>query len=412
MSRAQLLRHRGLRALLSAEVISTTGAQMTWLALPWFVLTTTGSASRMGVVMGAELVGVALAGIPSGAVLERLGSRRSMLVADAVRAPLMTLVPVLHWTGHLSFGTLVAVALALGALAGPYFAAQRIIVPELLGEDEVVVGQANALFQGAIRVTMLLGPPIAGVLIGWIGATSVLLVDATTYAVSFVLVAVFVPSTRPRHGAEEERHGLLAGLRFLTREPLLRAWTPLFTIGDTAFQAFFAAVPVLVIARFGSDPRVAGILFAAWGTGAVAGNLVAFRWLLERVDGLRLIRMCCLGQALPLWLLGLDLPAAVLACAVAASGLANGLVNPSIHSIITLRIPPALRAKTTTAFMTVFGLVTPLGLVVAGPTLDAVGAQPVLVGVAAVQTVTMAGVALASARASAARAAVAAPAES
>jgi MFS family permease len=411
LSRSEILRHRPLRALLVAEVVSTTGAQMTWLALPWFVLTTTGSASRMGLVMGAELVGLGLAGLPAGTALGRLGSRRSMLIADAVRTPLMTLVPVLHWTGHLSLAALVALAFALGAFGGPYFAAQRIIVPELLGEDERTVGQANALFQGAIRVTMLLGPAVGGVLIGWIGATSVLLVDAATYAVSFALVGLFVPATAPQPAAEEAR-GLLTGLRFLAREPLLRVWSPLFMLGDTAFQAFFAAIPVLVVARFGADARVAGVLFAAWGTGAVAGNLIAFRVLIDRVQGLRLVRAFTLGQALPLWLLGLDLPAWALACSVAVSGLANGLVNPSIHSIITLRVPPALRAKAMTGFMTIFGLVTPLGLLIAGPTLDAVGPRPVFLGVAAVQTVCMAGVVLTAARALAVRRSIPAPAGS
>jgi hypothetical protein len=61
-----MLRDRGLRALLAAEVVSTTGSMMTWLALPWFVLSTTGSASRMGVVLAAEALGVAVCGIPGG----------------------------------------------------------------------------------------------------------------------------------------------------------------------------------------------------------------------------------------------------------------------------------------------------------------------------------------------------------
>ena len=92
MSRADILRNTPLRALLAAETISTTGTQMTWLALPWFVLVTTNSPTRMTLVMIAELVGLALAGLPAGAVLQRLGARRTMLVADAVRAPLMLLV--------------------------------------------------------------------------------------------------------------------------------------------------------------------------------------------------------------------------------------------------------------------------------------------------------------------------------
>ncbi len=397
MSRAEILHHRPLRALLVAEIVSTTGSQMTWLALPWFVLVTTHSPARMTLVMIAELVGVTAAGLPAGAVLQRLGARRTMLGADAIRAPLMLLVPVLHWQGHLSFAALLLLALALGTFGAPYFAAQRLIVPELLGEDEGVVTQANALFQGAIRVTMLLGPPIGGVLIGLLGAPSVLLVDAATYVVSFALVLLFVPRRTPLP-VEEDTRGLLSGVRFLLREPLLRVWIPLFVAGDAAWQAFFAAVPVLVVERFDADPKIAGILFAGFGAGAVAGNIASFRFLTQRLDGLRLVAVSVPFQALPLWILPLHVGAPVLVAAIFASGIANGVCNPTIHSLWTLRMPPAIRAKAMTASMTIWGLGMPLGLVVAGPVLSAFGARPVLVGFAAVQTVCMLGVAAASLR--------------
>jgi len=398
VSRAEILRNRPLRALLAAEIISTTGSQMTWLALPWFVLVSTHSPARMTLVMIAELVGMTAAGLPSGAVLQRIGARRMMLGADAIRAPLMLLVPVLHWTGHLSLGALVALALALGTFGAPYFAAQRLIVPELLGEDESIVTQANALFQGAIRVTMLLGPPIGGVLIGVLGAPSVLLVDAATYVVSFALVLLFVPRRAPLP-VEEDSRGLLSGVRFLLREPLLRVWIPLFVAGDAAWQAFFAAVPVLVVERFDADPKIAGVMFAGFGAGAVAGNLASFRFLTQRIEGLRLIAVSVPFQALPLWILPLHVGAPVLVAAIFVSGIANGICNPSIHTIMTLRMPPAIRAKAMTANMTIWGLGMPLGLIVAGPVLSAYGARPVLVGFAAVQTMAMLGVAAASLRA-------------
>jgi MFS family permease len=395
VSRAEILRNRPLRALLAAEVISTTGAQMTWLALPWFVLTTTGSPARMTFVMMAELLGFAVAGLPAGSLLQRLGARRTMLVADALRAPLMLLVPVLHWSGHLGLAPLVAVAFMLGVLGAPYFAAQKVIVPELLGEDEATISQASALFQGAIRATMLLGPPIGGVLIGVLGAAEVLVVDAATYVVAFALVALFVPG-RPGAPAEEESRGLFAGLRFLFREPLLRAWIPLFIAGDAAWQAFFAAVPVLTLERFGADAKVAGALFAAFGAGALIGNFLSFRYLAQRLDGLLLVALSVPFQAAPLWLLPLDVGAWVLFFAVLASGLANGVCNPSIHSIFTLRMPPAIRPKAMAAGGTLWGLGMPLGLLVAGPILAAYGAMPLLVGFAAVQTVCMLGVSAAS----------------
>jgi MFS family permease len=235
----KVLRIGSVRALLAAETISTSGAQMTWVALPWFVLTTTGSATRMSVVIAFEAIGIALAGFLGIRVLNRLGARRTMLLCDACRGPLMLAIPLFHWAGGLSFGVIAAVAFAIGAFTAPHFAAQRVIVPELVGEDEGVVSQASALFQGANRVTLLLGPPLAGVLIGFIGAPAVLVVDAATYAVSVFLLAVFVPATKPLPPAEEEDRGFRAGLRWAGRDPLFRAWRFSLIVGDMAWQAIF-----------------------------------------------------------------------------------------------------------------------------------------------------------------------------
>lgn len=82
-----LLRRRPLLALLAAEVVSTTGSQMTWLALPWLVLVTSHSATRMSLVVGAEIVGLGLFGLPGGKLLGRLGAWRTMLLCDGARAP-------------------------------------------------------------------------------------------------------------------------------------------------------------------------------------------------------------------------------------------------------------------------------------------------------------------------------------
>jgi MFS family permease len=392
-----ILRSRPLRALLGAEVISTTGAQMTWVALPWFVLITTGSATRMSVVLAAEAIGLAVVGFPSGRLLHRLGARRTMLLCDGLRGPLMLVIPILYWADALPFAVLVGVSFALGAVGAPYFAANRLILPELLGEDEGTVSQASALFQSATRITLLLGPVTAGVLIGVIGAPAVLVVDAATYVVAVLLVALFVPPTKPLEDDDEDR-GVRAGLRWVAREPLIRAWRACLITGDVAWQAIFVALPVLVVARYDSDPRIVGLLFAAFGVGAVAGNIVAYR-LVKSMDGLTLIARIALGQALPLWLLVLELPAAGAVAALFASGLANGLVNPSLHAIITLRIPPALRATVMTSMMTVYALAMPIGILGAGPLLDRFGVELVFALCAAIQTLVMAGVVLAALRA-------------
>ena len=396
----RVLRLGSIRALLAAEVVSTTGAQMTWVALPWFVLTTSGSATRTSVVITAEAIGLALTSLLGVRLLNRVGARMTMLACDASRGPLMLVIPVLHWTGQLSFGVLVAVAFAIGALTGPYFSAQRIIVPELLGEDERVVSQATALFQGANRVTLLLGPPFAGVLIGFIGAPSVLLVDAVTYVVAVTLVSLFVPATRPRE-SDEEPGGLRAGLRWVRSDPLIRAWRACLILGDIAFQAIFIGLPVLVVARYNADPRIVGVLFAGWGVGAVLGNVVSYR-LIPHAEGLGWIARVALIQAAPLWVLVADSPAVVAVGALFVSGLGNGLINPRLHAITTLRIPVRLRPSVMSSLTSLHMISMPVGILGAGPLLDAFGVAPVFAATAAIQTVVMVGVALAALRARAA----------
>jgi predicted MFS family arabinose efflux permease len=385
--RASVLRSRPIAALLAAEVLSTTGSQMTWLALPWFVLVTSGS-KQMAFVVAAEACGYALFGIPSGSLLQRLGPQRTMRLCDALRAPLMLLVPVLHWRGDLTLPILVVLAFALGAAGTPYGAAQRVVVAETLDEDEASVERANALLQGATRITMLFGPALAGVLIAVVGAPIVLVVDAATYVVAFVLVTLFVPVTGAARDEDAEAGGgLLAGVRFLLRDPLMRGWTTAIVVGDASFSVLFVAIPVLVVGHYGADPRLAGAFMGAWGIGAVAGNVAAYHS--ERIGGLRQAPVLVLVQAAALWVLVAPVPAAAIAGALALSGVANGLINPTLHAFLTLRPPVAIRAKALTATFTASVLGTPIALALAAPAFAAYGSRHVVAVAAAGQLLAM-----------------------
>ena len=325
-----------------------------------------------------------------------------MILADGIRAPLTLVIPLLYWSGSLSFELLLGLVFAIGALSSPYFAAQRSIVPELVGEDAALVGKANVFLQSSQRVTMLLGPAIAGVLIALVGAPSVIVIDAATYVVSLVLVAGFVHPRKAVSVDHEDRGRFFDGVRYVLRDSLLRGWMVAFVIGDAAWMAFFAAVPVLVVSDYGSNPRIVGWIFAAFGVGAVAGNMAAFR-LQERQDGLSIVATLVFGQALPLWVLVFQVPAAAIVAVLFVSGVFNGLVNPSIHALLTLSSPPAIRARVMSALATLFMLSSPLGLAFAGPVLSVAGARPVLVAFAAVQTAAMALVSVLARRARASR---------
>ena len=129
------MRNLTLPALVTAEAVSSTGSAMTFVALPWFVLVTSGSATKMSIVLAAELCHGGFRDP------ERLGrratgarSRCSSRISCAHRSSL--LVPILHWTGHLTFPLLLGIVFVLGIFMAPYAASQRSILPEVFGDDE------------------------------------------------------------------------------------------------------------------------------------------------------------------------------------------------------------------------------------------------------------------------------------
>ena len=384
MSRGALLRDRALLALLARDVISTAGSQMTWVALPWFVITTTGSATKMAIVVAVEAAALGIVGFFASNFVGRLGLRRTMLVADACRAPLVCAVPVLHAAGLLSFPLLLVLVFAVGAFGTPSFVSKASILPEIVGEDEGVLGEANALLQAAMRTALVLGPVLAGVLIGLIGATNVLYVDAATFAVAFLLIACFVRVGGSAPETEESR-GLGAGLRFLFRDRLLRPWSVAIVVGDVAWLSFFVALPVLVLTRFGEQPEILGWLLGAWGLGAVLGAAVIFRYV-RRVDGLLLGSVGELAMIAPVWVFLADVRAGILIAAMFFSGLANGFINAPIWTIFTVRTPPALRPKAWAAIIATTSLIGPLALLATGSALDSLGVTATVLAIAVVQT--------------------------
>jgi predicted MFS family arabinose efflux permease len=375
-----LLRNRNLAAVLVAELVSLTGSAMTLVALPWFVLLTTGSTARMGWVLAAELLPVGLLGIPAGSLITRLGAKRTMNVADAARAPLMAAIPILHWTGHLSFGLLLALTFLIGCFMAPYYASSRLILPEVVGEDEQLVAQGSAFLQAATQLTQLGGPILGGLLISFLSAPAVLIVDAVSYAFSFVVIFVFVRVGK-RVAADESSRGVFAGLRYVLRDRLLGPMLAAASFINFAAQGLFALIPVIALRRYDADPKIVGFCFAAFGAGALVGSLIAAQ-MVRKVPLLKLAGAAILLMALPLWFVAIAMPWPLLLVVFGLFGFFAPLVNAPVLSILTVRPPQALRPKVLTAVMTVSLLIGPLGFLAVGQALQHVSIQIVALAIA------------------------------
>ncbi|MFZ1881215.1 MAG: MFS transporter [Gaiellaceae bacterium] len=381
-----LLRDQRVSALLAAEVISSLGTQMTWLALPWFVLRTTGSPQQMTWVIIAEVVPIGVLGFWGGAIASRVGTRRTMLVCDIARAPLLAAIPVLHAFGRLPFPALLALVAATGIFIAPYFAVQRAVVPELVGEEQGDVAYATAFFQAANRLTIFLGPPAAGVLISFLGAAQILYVDAATYVISFALVAAFVHP--PEVPAPSKSGGVFAGVRFLLGDKLLRVWTPAFTLLDVCWQLMFASLPVLVVTQYHANPRVLGYLFGALGGGALVGAFVSMH-MVRRLEPLASSSVAFLFQMASLWILAVPAPWVVPLVGMASAGFFMSMVNAPMQALVMLRIPREIRTQGIAAFGVFQCIGAPIGLVLAGVALARYDTRSVLVAVLGLQSVAI-----------------------
>ena len=362
-----MLRNRSLAGLVAAELLSLTGSAMTFVALPWFVLQTTGSTAKMSWVLAAELLPVVLVGIPAGSAIVRLGAKRTILISDAVRGPLLVVIPILHRSGHLTFPALLAVTFAIGVFTAPYFASSRIVVPEIVGDDERIVAQMNALLSGANQITQIAGPVLAGLLIAAAGPSAVLVVDGCSYLLSFLVIALLV-SVGKAAAPSAESGGLLAGLGFLMRDGLLGPIVIVACALNFFVQGLIVGLQALAFFRYDADARVLGYLFAAFGAGALCGALAAQR-LVRDVDLLKLAAVAIVAMPLPLFVLGFSVPWTAAIVVVAAVGFCTPLVNAPLMGVLTVRTPEALRPKVLTAVLAVASLAGPLGFVVAGESL-------------------------------------------
>lgn len=367
-------------ALVLAETVSMVGTRMTYLALPWFVLVTTGSPGKMSLVLAAEILPMAILGIPSGAVVQRLGSRTTMLAADLARVPILASVPLLHASGQLTFAMLLGIVALLGAFAPPYFASQRTILPELVGEDERRMSQANSAIEGGTAFAALIGPALAGVLIPFLGAANVLYVDAATYLVAFALVLLFVPRRKPVGGKVAE--GVLAGLRYLARDAFLAPLGLLMITFGLFGAGLSAGLPVYAYDTFDGSARIAGLFYAALGAGAIVGTILAVV-IVRRVQPLRLAALGILAFSIPLWVMPFLPPWPVVFLALFTAMLFTPFVNGPLLAVITARTPEALRPKVMTALISANTIASPLGFLLAGQVLERWGVVPLFSAVVA-----------------------------
>jgi MFS family permease len=338
---------RPVYSLIIANAISLVGSSLTAVAIPWFVLETTGSAGKAGLSGAFAFLPAFFAGIFGGALVDRFGARHSAMVADLVSGSAILMVPVLYHTIGLQFWQLLILVLLGSLLDIPGVTARRALLPELAQLGGVRLERVNAMLEGNWQISILLGPPIAGVLIGFLGAANVLWIDAASSLISFTAILLLVPANVHEHIRAVSQgyiRDLRTGLHFLWRDQVLR-WISLMLAISNAFGApFFSLIMAVYIKERYDDPRYLGVLLSATGIGLLVGTTlygaVGYRWSRAHI-----MRASLLVLTISFWPFGFELPFPVILACVAIGGLADGPLNPLLVTVRLERIPVELRGR-------------------------------------------------------------------
>lgn len=381
---ARATRRGPLAWLLVANAISQVGNTFSMLAIPWFVLETTGSASRTGITVAVGVAPVILVGIFGGAVVDRLGYRPSSIVSDLLSGISVLLIPLLHETVGLGYGQLLALVFLGAFLDAPGGSARMALFPEIVRLTTIPLERANALYQVTGRVAQLLGPPLAGVLIATIGPSNLLWIDAATFAVSAGIIGLMVP-TVPVEVAPGTAGGwrgylgdVAAGFRFLSQRRFLMWIFTAFSVGSLVAEPLYGVILPVYANEVLDSAAALGFIFAALGIGSLVGNLVYV------TIGMRLSRSAILLggfaiRAMAFSVMLLMPPWWVVAAAIFIGAVALEPINPMYVSIMQEQVPSGMRARVFGAAGAIGATTYPVGVLVFGFLMGSLGMETTLV---------------------------------
>jgi MFS family permease len=277
---------RNFRLLTAGQTTSTIGDFCYAVALPWMVLSARGGGvAVLGLVLACYGV-PRTALIPVGGILaDKISGRVVMLAADTVRCGLVCVLLYLDATHSVSLATLGPVAALVGVCSGLFIPASYTLLPKLLPPADLQSG--NAISSAGNQLGGLVGPAIAGALVATVGAAAAFGVDAATFAVSAMTLALIRPSRRPDTAAKaagpddpapapDSHQARSRGIPSLLREPVLQTTMVVALIANLLTTGVFeVAMPDLAHERFGAAGY--GAMLACFGGGALAGALLAAR---------------------------------------------------------------------------------------------------------------------------------------
>ncbi|MGE0160858.1 MAG: MFS transporter [Gemmatimonadales bacterium] len=366
------LRHRNLRLFFAGQGVSLVGTWMQQVAMAWLVYRLTDSELLLGVIAFAgQFPGLLMAPF-AGALAERWGRHRLVIVAQTLLMLQAAVVALLVVSGRVQVWHLIALAVFAGLINGADIPARQSLLVRLVGGTDDLpnaIALNSSMFNGA----RLVGPGLGGLLIGWVGEGPVFVLNAVSYvAVLAALTAIRLPP-EPREPASKVLRHIGDGFAYAFGHAPTRDMLAVFAVISLVGVPYVVLLPAFARDVLGGDARTLGLLTSCAGLGAFAGALrLAARDSLQGIGRLVVRATAVFGLALvafsasrALWL----------SCALlVVSGFGLMIATAGINTVIQTLVSEQMRVRVMSLYAMAFVGVTPLGSLAGGALATRLGA--------------------------------------
>jgi MFS family permease len=364
---------RDLRLLILGTVVSGLGTQAVLVALPYQLYLETRSAFLTGLLGAVELVPLVAMSLLGGALADRVDRRRLLLLDQIGLVATAAALAAITFAGSPPIWALYV----LGGLLAGFGAVQNVvrqaIVPNLV--SPAMLRPALALNFGLYQLTLVVGPGLGGLMIGWLGVGSAYVANAAS-CLAMVAAVLTLPPQLP-HPATGPVLGIFRsigeGLRFVRGNQALMGSFAIDLMAMT-FGMPRALFPVLSVSVYGAGAAGTGLLFAAVSAGATIAALTT-GWLshARRLGRITIYAVLVWGAAIALaGLVGSLWAAAALLAIAGAADSVSAVCRSAINQTVT---PDHMRGRMSSVFMLVVTSGPRLGDVEAGAVASVGGAR-------------------------------------
>lgn len=375
------LRNPNYRRYLAGSVVSNTGTWMQRVAQDWLVLQLSGnSGTAIGITTGLQFLPVLLLSPYAGVIADRFPKRRLLEVTQLTMALASLLLGVLAVSGAAQTWHVYVIAFAFGIGSAFDAPARQSFVSEMVGPDDVT--NAVGLNSATFNVARILGPGLAGLMIGALGGGAsatgwVILINAASYAAVIWQLErmdpqlLHTPELRPRTPGM-----LIEGVRYLRSQPKMVMILVIVFFAGTFGMNFQITSALMATQVYGKGAGEFGILGSAMAVGSLTGALLAARRTRIR---LRLMIGAALGFGAAEIVAGLLPTYTAFALFAPVIGLCTLTLLNSANSTLQLESDPALRGRVMALYMTIVMGGTPIGSPIIGWIGEHLGARWTLI---------------------------------